>query len=423
MSEVKTPKLSLAASHSATWTVCQAQPGFVLRETLAGKISQRQDTVYNVEGVRAHTVAEKILLGQPLPDFATPDMIDHGQEYAAFCKSLVAGGSMFVEQRVPLWYMAGRKGLVDFVGITSRGAVNVVDYKYGAGVRVSPVQNKQMAIYGRGVIESILIGSGFYDVTDETPVSITVKQPRISGEDLPWQTTWGELFAFTEESITAPAEKILADPHNPALPFAPSDKVCQFCPAESVCTARTKWLIAGCDGFEPLLSDDPPEVLALPDPDSLTAEQVSAFLTNKKRIEKFLESVYKNGVALANDGRMPVNMKMVDGKNLDRSWVDEEAASKLLLQKLPANVVWKKDIITPAQAEKVVKKLPDISTKWDNLFAAQIKPGGKGQPLLVHISDKRESITIDPKTEFKDLTAEGFTADDLSEMSESSVLD
>lgn len=414
------PKLSLAASHAGCWTVCKAQPGFVLRKTLEGRISRDTSTVFNVEGTKAHKVSEAILRGEAMPSFATKDMIEHGTVYANYCKDITRtqGGVGFTEQNVPLWYMAGRKGLVDFCAVTKKPVIHVVDYKYGMGVKVNPYKNKQMCIYARGVIENIVIGSGIHDVTRETPVVLVVKQPRIAGEDKEWHTTWGEILDFTEQHVSKPAAEILADPHNPSLPFAPSDDVCKFCPAESVCTARTKWMIEDVEGLKPLLDEQPPLQLELPEPDTLTEAQFAAWISNRKRIEKFLEKAHTSGMRLSNAGTTPAGLKVVQGKSLAREWRDEQEAAKLLLQKLPTSSVFKKEIITPAKAEELVKKIPDVSTKWLNLFNAAFVSGGHGAPSLVPLSDKRQAINVEPSTEFEDLTKLGFSADDFAEISD-----
>lgn len=408
--------LSLAASHAATWSVCKAQPGFVLQLVQQGRIAAHTDTIWNVEGVNAHSVGEAILKGLPIPTFATRDMIEYGGYYADLCNEIMQdGGQRFIEMRVPLWYMPGRKGLVDFGAVTPE-AIEVVDYKYGAGKKVSAFENKQMAIYARGLINS-LEATGLYEFADSQLVRLTINQPRIDGEDVPWELTWGELKAFTEEHITAPAVEILADPFSPKLPFAPSDKVCQFCPAESHCAARMKWLISDVDCFKPLLKPNPPEVLDLPELTALTPEQFSAILKNRKAIEKYLDTANKMGMSLARCGKTPLGMKVVPGNNY-RHWKDEEEAKRLLLQKLTRNQVVAEEIMSPAQAEKALKMVPDLSTKYQNLIDAQVEFKPRND-LLVPLSDKRVSVEIDPKTEFQDLTKlEGLTGYTLEAMEE-----
>lgn len=421
MSDRKTPMLSLAASHSGTWTVCKGQPGLVLDLQRKGDIPLENKTVYNVEGVKAHAVSEAILRRLPVPAYATDEMKKHGENYADYCRSLVAnGGQFFTEQRVKLWYMEGRKGLVDFAAITPRN-VHIVDLKYGMGVKVYPQENRQMMIYARGFIE-LLIDSGMYDFPDDFPVGFTIFQPRIKGEDEPWFTTWGELKRLTDEYITKPAKEILADPHNPALPFSPGHKTCQFCPAENHCMARTKWLIGDVECFQVLIDEKQPEVLQLPEPKALSAAQFGFLCANRKALFKWLESVEKMGMALAKDGKTPEGCKVIDGRNC-RTWKDKDRAGELLLQKLPRGKVYPEDMITTAQACEVVDELPDVSTKWLNLFNTTWG-WAKGHPQLVPLSHKGTAIDYTPESEFEDLTAvTGFAPEVIAEISDADVLD
>lgn len=387
---MKPPRLDLGASAASRWTVCKASPRFILENQHR---IPKQDTTYSLEGSLAHSVAEARLRNEPWPSGASLEMVQHACAYADFCRDLAGpGATEFVESKVPLWYYPGRNAIIDFAAATDT-QVTIVDYKYGAGVAVDSYENKQMAIYGRCFIEHILIPFGTIDLTDDTPIVLAIYQPRVQRDEQnePWRTTWGELRRFTDFEVQHVADQILRPRDNEMLPFRPSDKTCQFCPAKEFCAASTQDLLGD---FAPLVLSDPqsvidtPEVVQLAPPEALDEVHLRAALAVASGLSKWLQDVKSYAEARAKEGHVIPGFKLVEGRG-QRQWADEAEVAKLLKPKLK-DKTFTKELISVAQAEKLLKS-ETLSARFKNKMDSLIVRK-EGRPTLVPESDKRPAL-------------------------------
>lgn len=403
----KPPRLDLGASSASRWTVCTASPSFILENH--HRIPENRDTAYSLEGTLAHAVCEALLTGKPTPLGATAEMERHAHGYRDFCRSLSApGAAEFVETKVPLWYYPGRNAIVDYASVTT-DQVTIIDYKYGAGVPVDSFENKQMAIYARCFIETVVLGLGTHDITDETKIVMAIYQPRCHRDepDVAWMMTWADLVEWTDEKIGFVADEI-RDPNHPWLPinFSPSDKTCQFCPASGFCTARAQHLLGDLAPLDMVLTQ-PEQVMADPSavtvglapPDALDETHLLAALAVAKSVGKWLDSIESYAQKLAADGRPLPGWKLVEGRG-SRQWADEEAAAKFLKPKLK-DQTFEKKLISVAQAEKLLKHEP-LSPRFKNKLESLIVRR-EGKPTLVPESDKRPSLMA-AANDFQQLT-------------------
>jgi hypothetical protein len=106
-----------------------------------------------------------------------------------------------------------------------------------------------------------------------------------------------------------------------------------------------------------------------------------------------------------NKGEKFDGIKVVAGKKGRRAWVSETRADLFVKTKVPAPVaalLYKRVLLTPAQAEKALKTSP---TTWARLQALITQADGK--PAVVPTSDSRAAISHKALVdEFDDLTAE-----------------
>ena len=388
------PRLSLAASAASRWTVCTASPHFV-RENWH-RIPP-QDTSYSLEGQIAHSVCEALLLGKPLPDNADEAMVEHGQAYVNYCNQLAGPNALtFVEQKVPLWYYHERNAIIDFAAVTADGRIVVVDYKYGAGVEVETEGNKQMAIYARCLIEDVLLNNPLFDIQGDTPITMSIFQPRTAGEPTTWEITWQELLKWTLLEISAPAFAILeSDSPEPLLEFVPSDSTCQFCPAASFCTARARHLLGDLAPVDLVLSspdavlEAPATAVALAPPEALDEKHLLAALAVAKQVKKWLTDIEEYATEMAGAGKPLPGFKLVEGRG-SRQWGDPDAAAKLLKPKLK-DKTFERKLISVAQAEKELKNAavsPKFKKRLDSLIVRS-----QGRPVLAPESDKRPALS------------------------------
>jgi len=389
----KSPSISLAASSAFRWTECTASPQFLVDN--ADRIPP-QDTKYNKEGTLAHQVADAILNKKPLPKDATREMVKHGKAYAAFCNSLIVDreSQWQTEQKVDLWYMPGRNGYVDFASHNPKtGVLHIVDYKYGAGVLVGAEDNKQMAIYARSYVEHKFKQGVIFEKPDE--VQMHIYQPRFSGDEesqphSTWMLSWERLVQFTNQIESEVQNIFTPGTDKQTIKFSPSNKTCQFCPAESFCTARARWLIEGLDDLDNLLGEAP--VPALPEATTLTDKMLAKILAASKPVEKWFESIREYARARARQHKPVEGWKLVRGRSV-RVWKDEQDAVETLRIFLRDDQIFSTSIISPPQAEEL------ISEKCIASLVLKVN----GAPVLAGPDDKRESVLTDPNAVFEDL--------------------
>lgn len=377
---------------------CTAAPGYIVAN--AHRIPD-QKTEYSKEGNVCHACAEAYIRGEKINvrkiakqteldlEFVKEHLAEakkHARAYADFVQPFKWDGNTLdddrtyaqwgVEESVDRFYQRGRPAIVDFYAITSR-KVTVVDLKYGVGVAVSAVRNKQQAIYARGLIEKHLP-----DASDDLVIEMHIWQPRVrEGEKhTVWRTTWGELRQFCDDEIAAYAEAIL---NGGAVSFFESDKTCRFCPARKCCDYKDAQRLAElpdivADEFVPPVIDD----IAL-----------ANLVEHSKDIIKWINDKVEYAQERALRGDIIPNHKLVLSKGAHRTWGDNErAAAKLLRQKFAPQVIWKRTLVSPKQVEDALDAAHVDDDYRNAVLSLAHKPAG--QPTLVHISDKREAIGV-----------------------------
>ncbi len=381
MSTSRYLKLNLNASSASTWSSCTAQPHYVVAN--ANRIPP-QDTEFSVEGTTAHAVVEALFKKTKLSDKATPDMKKHAQAFVDFCLDKKAPGATdhikrtglgdrwWSELKVSLFYTPARNGFVDFCCIADDG-VHIADYKYGQGVAVSAFENLQMAIYARSMIEQLKLKT---DV-----VHMHIYQPRVRQGDKQstWTIDYKELVQFTDDRVLGPAEDIQAKALT--LEFRPGTKTCQFCPCESFCEARTKWLLDDT----PLETITTGEVPKLPKADSISDEVLSKIVLKIDDIKKWLTAAEKYATSMAFNGKSLPGLKLVKGKGGHRKWGNPDLAKEKLLTKLKREDIITEDLITPTQVSEFEHDFE--KDEWAELQKLIVKP--EGGPTLVSIDDPR----------------------------------
>lgn len=373
--------LRLRPSSAHSWMVCTAGPRFCAEH--AAELPE-SESVYASEGSQAHEAARKMLEGK---EWSCPqDMADHARGYADRCKASIGiGDTTFVEASVPLWYMPERTGRIDFIRVSPTDEHLLIrDFKYGEGVVVEAEQNEQLAIYAWSFIVKHQPEFGF---APGWTITLEIDQPRTrEGEPVKsWTTTFDELGLFCAR-IGAVARKILADEDTE---FAPGG-ACRFCDAKGICPAR------GNQALAVLPEDTAMQLGGLPPATGLTDDQIRRIVEAKPQLIEWLDSIEAHVYTLLSDGREVPGFKLVEGRS-NRAWTDEAEAATKLRAFIPKDKLWSQPkFITPAQAEKALKKpLKPVTARLEKALERLItKPEGK--PVLALESDPRPAIVINP---------------------------
>lgn len=284
-----------------------------------------------------------------------------------------------VEEKVEVPGIPGGFGTSDIIGKTSK-RMTVLDWKGGAGVPVSPVNNSQGKFYGRGAAYSRQEWFGF-DIDPKTNqfdrdlrVDIIIVQPRTLGPAWEmWTTTYGVLEDFRHELVRAVAEAL----SEVAEPTINAGDHCRWCSAKHICPRKQQ--LAGRiletidvgaahvadldpnDETEP--ADVPTDVAvsaALGETD-FTPEDLAQWLDEAGELMVWCKAVTALAYSELEAGRD------VPGKGLDQglanaSWtIDDETKldRRLASYGLDVNERRKVKPITPTQARKLVKAKGD----------------------------------------------------------------
>lgn len=400
-----TPEHSrLSPSKAHTWTECTAAPAFV--KTNEHRLPPDKPGPSAMEGTKAHTVAEYLLLGKKPPAWATKEMLRHGKAYAEFChdvmgpkRDVIRWGAEF---RAPLYYLPSERGTVDFHALTKNGA-HLVDYKYGYDP-VESENNLQMAIYARSLIENMFDGFWMAPPADSYPVTMTIFQPRLEQDHVTWTTTWGELKKFTDERITPKAAAILRG--DPGV-FKCGPKICKWCRATAVDAEG----VPICPTYnEHLLSEFQEEVEAmvkgddLPSVEQMGVPRIVKIFNSLDKLTDWIKEVQKRVNGHLISGKKLPGVKLVLSRGGHRRWTDPAEAGKLLLScGLPHDEVYPpSDVITPAVAEKLTDKMK--GPKMIEMQRLIIKP--PGSPMAVPESDPRKAYENDMTSDFAGIDLE-----------------
>jgi hypothetical protein len=301
-------------------------------------------------------------------------MAENVQMYVDAVRHYADGVKPLVEQKVDFskWVPKGF-GTGDAV-ILNGSEIQVHDLKYGRGVKVEAPGNEQLMLYALGAYHQ------FSALEDFETVKMVIHQPRLHhvSED---NITVEELLGFAERAKDA-AEHTL----QPDATCIAGEKQCLWCKAKASCPAAAKEVAAQISmDFDNLLSDKEPEAR---DTNCFTNEQLGDIYPKLDFIEDWCKAVRALVYSVIEEGENVPGYKMVAGRRGSRAWCDEETVIEAMkAMRLKADEMYNKKVISPAQAEKLLKS---SKKKWGKI--EDLITQSEGKPTVVPESDKREAI-------------------------------
>lgn len=332
---------------------------------------------YADEGTKAHAIAEAKLrqvigeitpkelekiLKKHQPDGEMDEATDfYRDEVVEILAAAGPDAELMVEQRFSLNRWAPESfGTSDAV-VIGGNKIEVIDLKYGKGVKVSAKGNPQLRLYGAGAAN---LFEGMYDFDT---VRMTIIQPRldhISTEELPLS----ELMEWMKD-VVKPAARDAYDGTGETA----AGEWCRWCPAKAVCRKRAE------ANLELAKMD-------FKDPDLLSPEEIGEVLSKAEELSKWSSDVQAYALEQALAGEHFEGWKLVEGRS-NRTITDPiEAAKKLMAAGFDEAILYKHELYGITQLEKNCgkKKLTEVI---GDLIE---KPQGK--PVLVPASDKRDEL-------------------------------
>ena len=390
----------LSPSGCSTWFTCPAS--VILQKDILDIESE-----YASQGTLAHTIAAEYLINgkaSTVGDLTEEDCI-HILDYTDKIKELSQGGTLLVEQRVPLSHITeepGAEGTADAIIIPNDGkTLEVSDLKFGMGVKVYAKRNKQLMLYALGAIEK------FFVLGDFENVILRIHQPRLNHFD-EWEVSRQELDDFGDETKFRAQFiwRILSGETavNMEQDLVPTEEGCRWCKAKAICPALTKKNMAlVASDFDDLTVNPTAKLTrAVKKIDTLTNEQLAWVMDNVGLIEDWIKAVRGRVESELFSGRQVPGYKVVQGKKGNRQWRDEtEVVNFIKEQGIPFATIYKSSMKSPAELEKVFKKDP----AWEVLKNMVVQ--NEGKPSVAPESDKRPSLLLESvEKDFLVLTTE-----------------
>ena len=364
--------LSPSASHR--WLHCPAAPR--LEEGIKDEGSD-----YAAEGTLAHAYCAmklKNFLGLPTDGekeeiaalqekYGTGEMAEYTDTYATIvlekynaARAATPDAQLLVEIRLDFSdYVPEAFGTADAI-IIADGTMEVIDFKYGKGVKVSAVENPQMMIYALGAYARFAFE---YRIDN---LRATIVQPRIDNLS-EYEITVEELTAWAANVLAPAAEKAYKG-EGPQTPGA----WCQFCKVKNQCRA---------------LANKCKEVVAV-DPKLITPEELAKDVLPMAPIVKtWISGVEGFALAQALSGVQLPGWKIVEGRSVRKITDTDSVAAVLTKNGYKQNDIFKPvEMRTITDLEKLVgkKQFAAMCGEWIN------KPQGK--PTLAPEGDKRKAI-------------------------------
>jgi hypothetical protein len=341
-------------------------------------------------------------------------------DYAQMCIDWVdlLPGTRWVERRVDFSRIAPiprQTGTADLIIIQGKRLI-VIDWKFGKGVPVYAERNTQGMLYALGAMWEVEAAG--HERIEE--IEIRIGQPRRDHFD-EWVISRDDLLEFAG---WAKARMELAWQLD--APRVAGVKQCEFCKVKATCAANAKLQIELTEGmfddldtghavgaesmqaFKDRIDDDlmPLELNSI-DAGTLNTEQLLKLLPFRRTADKWWASVpveimkrYAEGEDLT-----PYNYKVVEARSRRYFPDKDEALSHLTELGVPEDQSVEKTLVSPAQAEKLLKKAgyrnKDIPSLLDGITA---KPPGK--PTLAPLGDKRPALVDLSGVTFDDLDSE-----------------
>lgn len=367
----------LSPSAGARWVACP--PSARLTEHMPSETGP-----YAEEGTTAHYLCEQVVR-RSLPGWAglpeapmdnlmgsdayTPEMKKAAKLYADFIHTVYDGfphtPTLCVEQRVSMTRWAPECfGTCDCL-LIGDGILHVIDFKYGAGVPVSPVDNIQMMLYALGAWD-------LFSATDDIQtVRMSIVQPRIQSEPETWETSADSLLDWAENTLR-PAAKLAWEGKGE---LNPGEKQCRWCKAKPQCRA---WK----EKYGPL-ADFMTQTPEARDPRLLTDEEVGEWLIAAQGIADYVKCLEEYAQKQLQQGHAVPGWKLVEGRST-RRFTDQDAAFKAIeADGISEAMLYERSPISLTAAEKLLgkKRFAEVCGTWVE------KP--KGKPTLAPESDKR----------------------------------
>lgn len=381
----------LSPSSAARWLSCPASVAFTK------DMPNEPTSSYAQEGTWAHALAERILRdmggftdeeleklkadGVELEDLESPVKF-----YTDYVKEL--GGTLLVEQKLQLKTVTGEDSVGTADAVVIKGdELYIIDLKFGMGVRVDALDNPQLGIYALAALDT------YGCLADFKAVHAIIVQPRLDHISQ-WSQTVEELEAFREQVQNGAnkCRELIGKALKPK-DFGASVKGCKFCKGRYTCRALAKFALTAA-GVEVLSSSKAP---------AINGDELAACMAKTELVEQWVSAIKEKTLSELLAGRTVKGYKLVLGRKGQRKWANDSIADKALSDAGVGEIDrYTKSIISPTQAEKLIKKSIITDEQWAELSGLITRSEPK--PLVTVETDKRPAYQAMSAEDYPDET-------------------
>lgn len=374
----------LSPSSSSRWLNCT--PSARLAENAENKSS-----VYAEEGTLFHEICEYCLaqwnagvwepdpFGEELPELKDDhlmhplfkqEMFRHARNYCDFVmnenynlEKSDGACKMLLEEKVDISeYAPDCFGSVD-CQLVGRDTLEVIDLKYGEGVKVYAERNTQMMLYALGALKG---------KPSTKSIRLVIAQVRLNHFDV-WEISANDLLQWADKVLKPTAKKAFAGKGEQK-----TGDWCGFCPVKAQCRKQYEAVVNDFDKYEY--------------PELLTEDEICDLIEKIDKYKGWLESVNKFVYDEALRGHKWKGYKLVAGRS-SRVITDEEAIRQdLLTKKYLEDEIFNIKLKGIGDLEKLVGK-----KQFSALYGQYVK-SKPGNPKLV--PDSAPGDEINPLSDF-----------------------
>jgi len=335
-----------------------ADEGTLLHDAIA-LILDGKETSQSVIGMKYKGIelTQELFDDKLAPALAALEEIDPNNEMELLVETKVSFGDL----------IPGAFGSTDLMGRLGDRAI-VLDWKFGSGVAVSAENNYQGMYYAAAAMRTLGCDWVFRDAKE---IEIIIVQPPHVKR---WVTTFDRIKEFERELVLAVKKSADAD--------APLNmgSHCRWCAAKPTCPQMT-------GAVDRVVKNQM---------QNIDAANLSRYLEQADLVEQWVSDVRALAFDLLEKDTPVPGYKLV-AKRGTRQWVDENKVESELKSFIESDLMYTKKIISPAQAEKILKKakleLPEglaVSVSSGSTLARDSDP----RPAIVNIGKQLTDALI-----------------------------
>ena len=212
---------------------------------------------------------------------------------------------LFIEQKLDFSEYAPDGFGTGDASIVSDNVLEIIDLKYGRGIKVEAENNSQLKLYALGALAAFDL---MYDIKT---VKLTIVQPRRDSISI-WETSVEDLREWGNYIVKPAAAKAFD-----GLGDQKAGKWCRWCGVKASCAALKNKALKLAQ-------------LEFSQPELLTDEEILEGFNQRETVSIWLKAVQEHVFNTALKGKKWEGLKLVAGRS-NRKWLDEDSVFDTLL--------------------------------------------------------------------------------------------